>query len=434
MRPLLSICVPTFQRAEIVYNTVINHLKFEGKEIEVVVSDNGSLDHTVELLNNIRDRRLKIYTNEVNRGFQYNLFNVVKKASGHFVCTMSDQDILDHSELRQVLCWIKEFVEDNYEVGVIISGQSSNIITKKQELMNILYGRASYMSGIILNKDLLDEESFSIKEENYYPHIKLALQCGQKARVVFSPYSLYRQWYQEDEQFVKRMELERKTNKGDCKLSPYIPQSREKQLVVEKNMILELDVSDYTKFCLLTRQYQVKLLQATSIFELLSRSLKALNNLGIAEVPQNIPNNIEYSMSEEYYNTVKEYLNPIHIEQAKIEMERQISSVQCTRINREEYDLLTKINGYKAIMIGKDSYIETYIDNLMEYNFNIDYLCITNMSKKGDCILDINELDKMNKVVLLVDSTDRACIEQLENMNLQEVHLFYVQDLNVMLV
>lgn len=51
-RPLLSICIPTYNRAEILDKTLFllfSNPDFNVDEIEVVVSDNCSTDHTKQL-------------------------------------------------------------------------------------------------------------------------------------------------------------------------------------------------------------------------------------------------------------------------------------------------------------------------------------------------------------------------------------------------
>lgn len=46
----ISICIPTYNRANVVYRTVVNCLKCKDEDIEVVVSNNCSEDNTEELL------------------------------------------------------------------------------------------------------------------------------------------------------------------------------------------------------------------------------------------------------------------------------------------------------------------------------------------------------------------------------------------------
>ena len=64
-KPILSICIPTYNRAQFAYAAAKNILDgWAGDEIEVVVSDNHSIDNTQELLRGIDDSRLKYFRNE----------------------------------------------------------------------------------------------------------------------------------------------------------------------------------------------------------------------------------------------------------------------------------------------------------------------------------------------------------------------------------
>lgn len=63
MGAFLSICIPTYNRAEVVYKTVRNILNYNGNNIEIVVSNNCSSDNTEELLLEIKDKRVKYFKN-----------------------------------------------------------------------------------------------------------------------------------------------------------------------------------------------------------------------------------------------------------------------------------------------------------------------------------------------------------------------------------
>ena len=90
-QPLLSICIPTYNRDAIVYAGVIHALGFDSREIEVVVLDNHSQDKTEEMLLGIDDKRFRYYRNSENIG-SANLLAVMRKASGKYLLLMSDED------------------------------------------------------------------------------------------------------------------------------------------------------------------------------------------------------------------------------------------------------------------------------------------------------------------------------------------------------
>ena len=84
MRPFLSICIPTYNRGEIVNRTVRNILKSEREDIEVVASNNCSTDKTEELLLSIEDERFHYFKNKYNNGTN-NLVSVLTYATGEYL-------------------------------------------------------------------------------------------------------------------------------------------------------------------------------------------------------------------------------------------------------------------------------------------------------------------------------------------------------------
>ena len=90
-KPVLSICIPTYNRAELVYKRVNHILKYKGDDIEVVVSNNASTDNTLDLLSTINDSRLTVHSNSENI-IELNWPLVVSKGSGLFAALISDED------------------------------------------------------------------------------------------------------------------------------------------------------------------------------------------------------------------------------------------------------------------------------------------------------------------------------------------------------
>jgi glycosyltransferase involved in cell wall biosynthesis len=95
--PLLSICIPTFQRKESLKRTLdklIEVEKFCLNKIEICVSDNGSSDGTFEMLEDYRKKYpfINIRRNKKNLGFDLNLVASFKMAYGKYCWGIGDDD------------------------------------------------------------------------------------------------------------------------------------------------------------------------------------------------------------------------------------------------------------------------------------------------------------------------------------------------------
>ena len=64
--PLISVLLSVYNDDENIKKSIDSILSQSYKNIELLVIDDGSTDHTNEILNSIKDTRLKIFRNEEN--------------------------------------------------------------------------------------------------------------------------------------------------------------------------------------------------------------------------------------------------------------------------------------------------------------------------------------------------------------------------------
>lgn len=142
MLPFLSITIPTYNRGDIVYKTVVDGLKFDCDELEIVVVDNNSTDNTKELLQKISDTRFRYYRNEQNIGGAANILFSITKARGKYALSMSDEDVICPESITEVINILKAEDGTNVLLGAVINreGQIYN------RSMNGKYG--VFQSGV----------------------------------------------------------------------------------------------------------------------------------------------------------------------------------------------------------------------------------------------------------------------------------------------
>lgn len=103
--PKLSICIPTYNRsrylAELLDSIVAQNLS----EIEVVVSDDGSVDDTAAVVARYQAilKHLKFIQQPVNIGLDRNFIEVTRAATGDYLWLMGDDDRLEPGGALRVL-------------------------------------------------------------------------------------------------------------------------------------------------------------------------------------------------------------------------------------------------------------------------------------------------------------------------------------------
>lgn len=117
-RPLLSVVVGTYKRADDLDRCIASVLAQPGDDFELVVGDDGSPDHTPDVIRRYsQDVRLRTYRNDVNLGMQENMFKVVQSAQGEYVFILTDDDYM----LPGALAKIANIIRHRPDVGYILS-------------------------------------------------------------------------------------------------------------------------------------------------------------------------------------------------------------------------------------------------------------------------------------------------------------------------
>ena len=103
-RKKISILIPVYNEFRYVKTCIENILeqKFDNFDFEIIVSDNNSDDGTKEILNEIKNEKVKIFFQEHNLGKGSNIKNALKYISGDYVL-IQDADLeyspLDYNDL-----------------------------------------------------------------------------------------------------------------------------------------------------------------------------------------------------------------------------------------------------------------------------------------------------------------------------------------------
>ena len=90
--PLVTIAIPTRNRASVVGEAAKRALAQSYTNIEVLVSDNASTDDTLATLRSIADTRLRILTSEEDIGSGANHEKCIREAKGDFLLIVPDDD------------------------------------------------------------------------------------------------------------------------------------------------------------------------------------------------------------------------------------------------------------------------------------------------------------------------------------------------------
>ena len=115
--PLVSICIPTYNGETYLDEALSSIQKQSYKHLEVIVSDDGSIDSTlkkVEVFKNIVDYKVNIYLHQP-KGIGANWNNCIKNANGAYIKFLFQDDVL----LPECIEDMVKVLEHNPSVGLV---------------------------------------------------------------------------------------------------------------------------------------------------------------------------------------------------------------------------------------------------------------------------------------------------------------------------
>ncbi|HUK92638.1 MAG TPA: glycosyltransferase [Methanomicrobiales archaeon] len=92
--PLVSICIPTYNRAAMVGDAIRSALSQTYPAIEVVVVDNASSDGAAEVVASLADPRLRFIRNDQNLGLFGNFNRCIELAKGSLIHILHSDDMI----------------------------------------------------------------------------------------------------------------------------------------------------------------------------------------------------------------------------------------------------------------------------------------------------------------------------------------------------
>ena len=101
MKPLVSVCIPAYNNAPYIMETVNSILAQTYENIELIIVDDNSSDETLQIISSVIDPRLCIYHNDKNLGMSGNWNRCLSLCNGEFVKLICADDILHPQALEK---------------------------------------------------------------------------------------------------------------------------------------------------------------------------------------------------------------------------------------------------------------------------------------------------------------------------------------------
>jgi glycosyltransferase involved in cell wall biosynthesis len=115
--PVVSICIPTFNRPDYVEEAIRSCLAQTFQDFEIIVTDNSTDDLTEQRILALDEPRIRYIWHGRNIGSSANVIGNLRMASGEFIKLLMDDDVLEPECLERCVAAFR----DHPQVGVVMA-------------------------------------------------------------------------------------------------------------------------------------------------------------------------------------------------------------------------------------------------------------------------------------------------------------------------
>jgi len=165
--PLVSICIPTYNRADMIGMAVESALNQSYRNIEVIVVDNASSDSTDDVISCYKDERLRYEKNPENLGLFGNFNRCIELARGRYIHILHSDDYIDPEFTRTCI----QFLESHQNVAMTFSSIIilCKDVQKRIELSeeNIIFPAPEGFNEILTRRNFINCPTVMMRREVY---------------------------------------------------------------------------------------------------------------------------------------------------------------------------------------------------------------------------------------------------------------------------
>jgi len=177
--PVISIILPVYNGQETIERTIKSLIKQSFSDFELLICIDGSNDESENIINAIKDNRIRVIRNKTNMGLGRTLNRLVANtnADSKYIAMAEQDDFYYPNRLKLQF----EFMEQNHNTG-LVSGIAEHYDGEKVTFS---------FPGLLVNKGNYPEDRTENFLLNYCFQVKVANSCMMFRKSVFIENGLY---------------------------------------------------------------------------------------------------------------------------------------------------------------------------------------------------------------------------------------------------
>ena len=106
---MISVCIATYNGERFIREQIDSILRQLSSDDEIIVSDDGSTDDTISIINSIDDKRIRIIEGPRKHSPTLNFECAMKEAKGDYIFLADQDDVWKPNKVEVCMKWLQEY-------------------------------------------------------------------------------------------------------------------------------------------------------------------------------------------------------------------------------------------------------------------------------------------------------------------------------------
>ena len=107
---MISVALACYNGENFIYEQIQSIINQTITDLEIIICDDKSTDNTIDIIHNIKDKRIKLYQNNIQLGVVKNFEKAISLCNGEYIA-LSDQDDV----------WVEKKLEKQLKIPKLVT-------------------------------------------------------------------------------------------------------------------------------------------------------------------------------------------------------------------------------------------------------------------------------------------------------------------------
>lgn len=165
--PLISIALCTYNGESYLTQQIDSLVAQTYPNLEIIISDDASTDHTVSILKSYNETHISIFINKQNMGYNKNFEACLRRCTGKYLCIADQDDIWDKDKIQKLYEKVRHFAmifsnsalidEEGKALNMTMSQTLNRTFSSIQSPLELVYANVVSGHAMLFDRQLLDK-------------------------------------------------------------------------------------------------------------------------------------------------------------------------------------------------------------------------------------------------------------------------------------